>query len=347
MSGLKKVGRWSPRALIKISEIMERQILCRCENCATVFRTINDHLTSSAGLVKCKVWGEIFNAQWNLVDEIPNPADSKSPVNSATTSKPPIKSKKNGKNISRFRDDPPDFSLNDQLRQDLRTDKDESMGLDEIRKTFGENIGDSALGTKDFQEDARLTSSYEQPHIDDRRYNRSHSPKRSSNVSTKESSNSSLKSLSLWLTGTLIAILVLYGQVRYILFDELAAIPSARPSLALFCDILRCTVPAPLKGPALRILETRVDLDPQLPGAVIVKFHLENRTTIARPYPNIELILTDRKGAIVGQRTYAPIDYQTTNNSYEIFPGIVSIATLHLAGPDERAVGFEAKIIDQ
>ena len=315
----------------------ERQILCRCENCATVFRTINDHLTSSAGLVQCKVCGEIFNAQWNLVDEIPNPADSKLPINSATTSKPHSKFKKIVENFSDFEDDPPYFSLNDQLRQDLRIYEDKSMGLDEIRETFSENISESPRTTKDFQEDAHLRYAYEENKIDERKYNRNNAP--------KKSSNPGLKSLSLWSTGVIITILAFYGQVRYILFDELAAITVARPSLELFCDILGCTVPAPLKGPALRILETRVDLDPQLPGAVIVKFHLENRTAIARPYPNIELILTDRKGTIIGRRTYAVNDYKITDNSNEIFPGIVAIATLHLAGPDERAVGFEANII--
>ena len=36
-------------------------------------------------------------------------------------------------------------------------------------------------------------------------------------------------------------------------------------------------------GPAFRVLQTRVDLDPQLPGAVIVKVHIANRTAIRAP----------------------------------------------------------------
>ena len=152
---------------------------------------------------------------------------------------------------------------------------------------------------------------------------------------------------TLWLLVICIAAIGLYGQVRYWLFDELAAIPMARTPLESFCRITGCTVPTPLIGPAFMILETRVDLDPQLPDAVIVKVHLENRTTIPRPFPDVKLILTDRAGDVIGKRIYTANDYEPTNNALELSPDIVSVITLHLAEPDKRAVGFEARVADR
>ena len=135
-------------------------------------------------------------------------------------------------------------------------------------------------------------------------------------------------------------------QVRYWLFDELSAIPSARAPLESFCRLAGCSVPAPLTGPAFRVLQTRVDLDPQLPGAVIVKVHLTNRAANARPYPAILLTLTDREGETIGKRTYTAEDYARETDTNEFPADSVVVVSLHLAGPDENAVGFEASIVN-
>ena len=145
---------------------------------------------------------------------------------------------------------------------------------------------------------------------------------------------------------TLVVATGLFMQTRYWLFDELSAIPSARAPLKSFCRIAGCSVPAPLIGPAFRVLQTRVDLDPQLPGAVIVKVHLANRTATALPYPAIQLKLTDREGEMIGKRTYTAEEYATATDSKDLPPDGVAVISLHLAGPDKNAVGFEASIIN-
>ena len=84
----------------------------------------------------------------------------------------------------------------------------------------------------------------------------------------------------------------------------------------------------------------------KLPGAVIVKVHLANRTATARPYPAIQLTLTDREGETIGKRTYTAEDYATVADAGEIPANGVAVVSLHLAGPDENAVGFEASIVN-
>ena len=63
----------------------EVQMLCRCADCATLFRIAKSQLMSHSGLVRCGDCGAIFNAAWNLVDEIPNPAQLKTPVETSLT----------------------------------------------------------------------------------------------------------------------------------------------------------------------------------------------------------------------------------------------------------------------
>ena len=73
---------------------------------------------------------------------------------------------------------------------------------------------------------------------------------------------------------------------------------------------------------------------------------LENRTTVSRPFPNIQLVLTDKEGAVVGKRIYTARDYETKNSALELSPDMVSVATIHLAKPNEKAVGFKARVVE-
>ena len=99
-------------------------------------------------------------------------------------------------------------------------------------------------------------------------------------------------------------------------------------------------------GPAFRVLQTQVDLDPQLPSAVIVKVYLANRTATPRPYPAIQLTLIDSEGETIGKRTYTAEDYATAANASELPADSEAAVSLHLAGPDKNAVGFEASIVN-
>jgi hypothetical protein len=81
-------------------------------------------------------------------------------------------------------------------------------------------------------------------------------------------------------------------------------------------------------------------------GAVIVKVHLANRTVTPRPYPAIQLTLTDREGETIGKRTYTAEDYSTPADASELPANGVAVVSLHLTSPDESAVGFEASIVD-
>jgi hypothetical protein len=248
------------------------------------------------------------------------------------------------------------FSLDDQLRQDLQLGADDPGALEEIRRTLGPT--DSVIQPEEHR--IRLERRTRQVRQKISAHpNRSEllfaqptplgpevQPKISQRPVGKSSPGRQARTRGLWLLAVLVVAAGLFMQTRYWLFDELAAIPAARTPLESFCRLANCRVPAPLMGPVFRVLQTRVDLDPQLPGAVIVKVHLTNRTATPRPYPAIQLTLTDREGNTIGKRTYTTKDYTTTANAGELSADGVAVISLHLAGPDENAVGFEASIVN-
>ena len=339
----------------------DTRLLCRCSECDTVFRLAANQLASHAGLVRCGDCGTVFNAAWNLVDEIPNPVESSTPV-------APIPSIRHGRDETlvetvKNEDDGPGFmaderlfSLDDQLRQDLQLGADDPGALEEIRRT----LGPMDMATQ--PEERRIRSerrSQQARQRDTAHRTRSElrfaeptppDPEAQSTASRRLVERSSpgrqARTQGLWLLAALVVAAGLFIQARYWLFDELSAIPSARAPLESFCRVAGCSVPAPLMGPAFRVLQTRVDLDPQLPGAVIVKVHLVNRTANARPYPAIQLTLTDREGETIGKRTYTAEDYATAANASELPADSEAAVSLHLAGPDKNAVGFEASIVN-
>jgi predicted Zn finger-like uncharacterized protein len=147
------------------------------------------------------------------------------------------------------------------------------------------------------------------------------------------------------LVGSLLLIGLLAVQVRFVLIEELAAIPSARPWLSLFCAMAACDVPTRQEPARIDLAQTRVDLHPDVPGALRVRIHVVNRGRLPQPYPSIQLTLSDKDGRVVGRRTYHASDYLGDDGDRMLAPGIMSVVTLNLAHPDDNAVGFQADVV--
>ncbi len=148
----------------------------------------------------------------------------------------------------------------------------------------------------------------------------------------------------MWASGVLVAIVLVLMQVRYLLVDELYSIPSTRPYIAMFCGIAGCEAPMRTAPGSIAIAQTRVDLHPEVPGAIRIKVNLINRADFPQPYPALTLVLTDKDGRIVGRRTYAAREYLESGQEKLLDPGILAVASINLAHPNENAVGFETGI---
>jgi len=150
----------------------------------------------------------------------------------------------------------------------------------------------------------------------------------------------------LWASGVLALVVAVVLQVRYLLVDELYTIPEARPFISMFCDMAGCSAPVRADPGAIRIAQTRVDLHPDVPGAIRINVNLINQAPFAQPYPALQLTLSDTDGRIVGRRTYTPAEYLGTEGSGTLLdPRILAVASINLAYPNENAVGFETEVV--
>lgn len=150
----------------------------------------------------------------------------------------------------------------------------------------------------------------------------------------------------LWASGVLALVVAVVLQVRYLLVDELYAIAETRPFISMFCDMAGCSAPVRADPGAIRIAQTRVDLHPDVPGAIRINVNLINQASFAQPYPALQLTLSDTDGRIVGRRTYTPAEYLGTEGSGTLLdPGILAVASINLAYPNENAVGFETEVV--
>ncbi len=345
------------------------RLLTRCVACETISPVTIEALSTQAGLIHCKDCGIMFNATWNLVDEAPNPVCSASPA--APTANPNTFVEADTQRESPgFAEGEHLFTLDDELLADLALSGDEHEGLAEIRRTLAPETGIERPVEERSSKAVAISATPRQVSEIGGRFsmqpdrNRRHEPKLGHPGPAPEHPSSvraqlpgtggrvvthpvepRSKKLWIWLIGSLFMAGVLFVQVRFLLLDELAGIASARPYLSVFCSTLGCTVPAPFSGPVFRVEETKVDLHPDIPGAVIVKIGLLNRSTKDKSYPGIELTLSDRNGRVVGRRNYLPSAFLESQMENLVPAGGRTVITLNLAQPEDNAVGFEARII--
>ena len=321
----------------------------RCNGCKGILSVTADTLAAGAGLVQCGECDTVFNAAWNLVEQIPNPTQARSLQNQSTAGT----SADQNSEFDQSKVDPRPrlFDLETEHLDELQLPATETESLDEIKRVLRGERGFGPTGNQKvsdfhsttYQTEPRLGLTDSARDFDSASTNTatlSHGHSQTVHPAPATSRN------LIWFSASVVAVLALFLQARYVLFDQLAAIPAARPYLVQVCKNFNCSIPLPLSGPVFRVIETKVDLHPDIPGVVIVKVRLLNRSTQHRTYPAIELALSDRNGRIVGRRKYSPKSFLTIDDlDKKVPPGADVVVVVNLAQPEDNAVGFEARIV--
>ena len=319
----------------------------RCNGCKGILSVTADTLAAGAGLVQCGECDTVFNAAWNLVEQIPNPTQARSLQNRLTAGA--LTNRNPEFDRSKVDPRPRLFDLETEHLEDLQLPATETESLNEIKRALRGERGFGPTGNQ------KVPDSHSTTYRTEPRLSLSASARDSASTNTATLGHGHLQNVYqapatskslIWFGASVVAVLALFLQARYVLFDQLAAIPAARPYLAQVCKNIGCSLPLPLSGPVFRVIETKVDLHPDIPGVVTVKVRLLNRSTQHRTYPAIELALSDRNGRIVGRRTYSPKSFLTIDDlDKKVPPGTDVIVVVNLAQPEENAVGFEARIV--
>lgn len=134
-------------------------------------------------------------------------------------------------------------------------------------------------------------------------------------------------------------------QVRTYFVDRYAQDERFRPYLSLFCRVAACELPARRDTYSFSITHTRVELHPDVPGALNITVKLVNQAGFSQPYPDLQLTLIDRVGRVIGRRTFSPDSYLGTDEPNLLESGELASVDFDLVQPNEKAVGFVVEIV--
>ena len=148
-----------------------------------------------------------------------------------------------------------------------------------------------------------------------------------------------------WFIVALSFLFLLGLQVRTYFVDRYAQDERFRPYLSLFCSVAACELPARRDTYSFSITHTRVELHPDVPGALNITVKLVNQAGFSQPYPDLQLTLIDRVGRVIGRRTFSPDSYLGTDEPNLLESGELASVDFDLVQLNEKAVGFVVEIV--
>jgi predicted Zn finger-like uncharacterized protein len=149
----------------------------------------------------------------------------------------------------------------------------------------------------------------------------------------------------LWSAASVGLAVLLAGQLVWLYRAELAAQPPLTEYVAMFCEQLGCELPSAHDLHRVEF-ETSMAPHPRYENALRLRAELINRSARPQPFPRLEVTLTDSAGAVVARRGFAPRLYLAPAVANgEMGTNIAHHVALDLTNPDNRAVGYEVRLL--
>jgi predicted Zn finger-like uncharacterized protein len=152
----------------------------------------------------------------------------------------------------------------------------------------------------------------------------------------------------LWGLASLVAVLVLVGQLGFLYRHDLARAPELLPLMTRFCELLDCDIHPPRRPVLIELLDqTRIAPHPKYENVLRLRAAMVNRTEAAQTYPLMEVSLTNSNGELLARRTFQPREYleQPASAAAPMPTGVVMNALIDVTNPDNRAVGYEIRLL--
>jgi predicted Zn finger-like uncharacterized protein len=152
----------------------------------------------------------------------------------------------------------------------------------------------------------------------------------------------------LWGLASLVAVLVLIGQLGFLYRHDLARAPELLPLMTKVCELLDCDIHPPRRPVLIELLDqTRIAPHPKYENVLRLRAAMVNRTEAAQTYPLMEVSLTNSNGELLARRTFEPREYleQPASSAAPMPAGVVMNALIDVTNPDNRAVGYEIRLL--
>jgi predicted Zn finger-like uncharacterized protein len=148
-----------------------------------------------------------------------------------------------------------------------------------------------------------------------------------------------------WTMLTALLVLTLAGQAIYLNSVALARHPELAPWMEHYCGWLGCALKPPPDVARIE-LETSIAPHPRFVNALRIRADLINRADHPQPLPRMEVTLTDSEGRVLARRIFSASHYLPPRAApADLAPNIVVRTLLDVTNPDNRAVGYEVRLL--
>lgn len=151
----------------------------------------------------------------------------------------------------------------------------------------------------------------------------------------------------IWILGLVLVTTALAGQFVYFYSTELSRIPAARIHVAKACEYLGCFIRPQIDAGLIEITKTRISPHSRYHNVLRLRASLINRAHFSQAYPLIEVSLSNRRGKVVGRRTFLPENYlkKQKDPGKNMIPNVIVHARLEFTRPSRTADGYEIRLL--
>ena len=152
-----------------------------------------------------------------------------------------------------------------------------------------------------------------------------------------------------WRLINIFLLVTLAGQTIYLYRTELSVfVPSARPYLEQYCEVLNCKIPVSQQSELLSIESSDMQKGTaQQQGVATLTAMIRNQATFPQVFPSLELTLTDTRDRALASRIFTPGEYLEENRrlSDTIDPNKEISVTLKIDSGDLNAAGYRLLLL--
>ena len=303
-----------------------------CPECRTTFRVSQDHLGARRGLVRCGHCNAVFNAYDTLLPELDAPTAEELAAEPVQTTHQTAHQTAHqtthaaAPNLSEVIHAASTPAKPVAPAAPAPVSRLEEVRLEEslLDDRFTANLALDTLEITSLQSSAPAEKKHSlAPLVENEQPFSLLAAEKPATVEPLDISNILLEPLwanppaqgSSWKTGfygvfALLLTAVLMLQLVYFMRGEIvSAVPQARPSLAAFCQLLRCEVPLPRQLTRESITSSSLEQNPEQKSRVHLILLLSNRSGQIQTWPHIALTLSDVREVPVAQQVFAPQIY--------------------------------------
>ena len=148
-----------------------------------------------------------------------------------------------------------------------------------------------------------------------------------------------------WLTGLIVGVVLLVGQIVYFQYSNLSQNPSYRPSLEKLCQWLGCQLVDYQNLAEFAVLQS--SFVPNADNTIVFKAAITNQAPFKQRLPKIKLTLLDYNEQLFAVRIFSPKDYiaNKKRTTISIAPDETVEVSLTIAAPKTPIGGYNFDLI--